>query len=84
MLYAQIGLARIEPLFGTLFDPLVAIAAKTATLPAAARPGLLPAAAKLTRTVFATSHEEPRSLRSLAQYSSRLLISRSKPRSGGL
>jgi hypothetical protein len=29
------------------------------------------------------AHQPPRSLRSLAQYSSRFLISRSKPRSGG-
>ena len=47
-------------------------------------PGLLPSAARLTRTLSAASHEEPRSLRSFAQYSSRFLTSRSKPRSGGL
>jgi hypothetical protein len=49
-----------------------------------ARPGHLPAAARLARSVSAASHEEPRSFLSFAQYSSRFLISRSKPRSGGL
>ena len=67
MLHAQIGLPRIEAFFGALFNPLIAIAAMTA----AARAGLLPAAAGLTRSVSALPHEEPRSksrsLRSLAQ-----------------
>jgi len=63
MLHAQIGLPGIGSFFGSLFDPLVAITAVTA----AARAGLLPSAAGLTRTVSALPHEEPRSLRSLAQ-----------------
>ena len=49
-----------------------------------ARSGLLPPAARLARAVSAAPHELPRSRRSFAQYSSRFLISRSKPRSGGL
>jgi len=67
MLHAQIGLPRIEALFGTFFDPLIPINA----VPAAARTGLLPSAAGLARAVSALSHVEPRSksrsLRSLAQ-----------------
>jgi hypothetical protein len=67
MLHAQIGLPGIGSLFGSLFDPFIAITAVTA----AARAGLLPSAARLARAVSALSHEEPRSksrsLRSLAQ-----------------
>jgi hypothetical protein len=48
-----------------------------------ARSGLLTAAAGLARTGFSPAHAPPRSFRSFAQYSSRFLISRSKPRSGG-
>jgi hypothetical protein len=47
------------------------------------RPGLLTAAAGLARAGFSAPHAPPRSFRSFAQYSSRFLISRSKPRSGG-
>ena len=61
------GSSRIESLFGSLFDPHVAITAVTA----AARAGLLSSAARLARAVSALSHEESRSksrsLRSLAQ-----------------
>src|SRR5262249_25550201 len=46
------------------------------------RPGNLFAAAGLARSAIA-SQEPPRSFRSRAQYSSRFLISRSNPRSGG-
>jgi hypothetical protein len=59
MLHAQVRLPRI----GSLFDPLITINAETA----AARAGLLPAAAWLARAVSAVSHEEPRSRRSFAQ-----------------
>ena len=55
------GRSRIEPLFGAGFDPLVAIAAKTATLPAAARARLLPSAAGLARAVSAAAHNAARS-----------------------
>jgi hypothetical protein len=48
------------------------------------RASLLPPAARLTGTVAPSAHSPPLSLRSFAQYSSRFLISRSKPRSGGL
>ncbi len=57
-----------------LIPPLVTI------MPA--RPGDLPAAARLPWSA-AAFHEPPRSFRSFAQYSSRFLISRSNPRSGG-
>ena len=67
MLHAQIGLARIETLLGPFSVSLVAIAAETPALTAAARTGLLPSAAGLARAAFATSHEDPRSRRSFAQ-----------------
>src|SRR4029077_16350340 len=47
-----------------------------------ARPGSLLASAGLAWSA-AASHRAPRSFRSFAPYSSRFLISRSKPRSGG-
>jgi hypothetical protein len=46
--------------------------------------GLLASSARLARAVASSAHSSPRSLRSLAQYSNLFLISRSKPRSGGL
>ena len=62
---------RLAPLFA------IALAIRVA------RARALLAAARLTWSVSAP-HSPPRSLRNLAQYSSRFLISRSKPRSGGL
>ncbi len=56
VLRAQIGLPRIGALFSPLLDPLVAIATLTATLTAAARPGLLPSAAWLARSVASAGH----------------------------
>src|SRR5262249_11298625 len=47
-------------------------------------PRHLPAAARLTWAGTSAAHAPPRSFLSFAQYSSRFLISRSKPRSGGL
>ena len=67
--------ARVRPYVGVteLFTMVMPLA------------GHLFAAARLARSTAAlrASHEAPRSRRSFAQYSSRFLISRSKPRSGG-
>jgi hypothetical protein len=52
VLHSQIGLPRIEPLFGSLLVSLIAIAAMTA----AARAGLLPTAAGLTRAFAIAAH----------------------------
>ena len=63
MLYAQIGLALGETLFGPLPVSFIAIA----TMTAAARARLLSPAVRLARAVFAAFHEDPRSRRNLAQ-----------------
>ena len=46
-------------------------------------PRFAPPSPGLARPIAPTPHDEPRSLRNFAQYSSRFLISRSNPRSGG-
>jgi hypothetical protein len=63
MLQAQIGLPRIGTLSRSFLDPLIPITAVTA----AARARDLLAAARLARSLSATSHEDPRSFLSFAQ-----------------
>ena len=80
MLPAQIGLPRIRPLFGSLFDTLIAIAA----VAAAVRAWRFASPPPRARAVFYPVNAEPPKRRRVAHYYNPLRTSRSKPRSGGL